>query len=262
MLLKKMDKIETIVNRWEYVAPNCYVTNKCKKDVIYHTVEPRIENIKRYKRTEVYLQNKPLVECVLENTYRIKDQRACVVCRMSEYGPGLVFLSGEDDVERDLCNVSCLYNLIGEPKLWKSLEDGGLYSSFKMNTYFYCLDVGFQRYVDSPIEFMDVMSIGQEDAKSLRLFEKSEKKIEIDILQNMFVAYAAPRANGADTLIIDDFGCHKNDYSIYNCAKYWHDMICTGFYRGLYRKIIFAISNKKSYKIFRRVFEDGEKGNI
>lgn len=183
-----------------------------------------------------------------------REGKTAVLNFASYKNPGGMFLKGSSAQEESLCHDSFLYNVLSKFEDYYSFNRKNLNKGLYLDRALYCPNVLFN--IGEMHTFCDVITCAApnraanirngvtEDENNSTLFKRIGFILDIAAIQRV------------ETLILGAYGCgvfHQNPLTVSSFFKYYLD----NDYRGLFKKVIFAIpdSNSYNFEMFDKVLQ-------
>lgn len=227
-------KYETLMNT--AIESTVYVSDPSVNDVSLGSYE-----------TNVKVYNKDVVTCTHASITHDRE-RVCVLDFASYTNPGGGFLKGSMAQEEALCHASGLYlcleskhDVYDKRKKW--VKDG-LYR----DDYIYVKACPF--ITSGKVDLADVMVIAAPNTKRTKATQDEISKV---LHRRMEIAFLEPYKHGCKNIVLGAFGCGVFGNDVKEVASIWSELQTT--YNGLYKNIVYAVTDKKMYKIFKEKLE-------
>lgn len=189
---------------------------------------------------------------VVNVCYKLRNEKAVVLNFASAYSPGGGYLNGSIAQEEVLCRASTLYNcLVGNISYSQTKNTNGLYESnaiYSPNVPFFRDEHG--NILKTPYT-MSVISMAAPNAKQAKFKGVSDNIINSIMNARIHRVLEIAKHYNYDTIILGAWGCgvFGNDPNV--VAKLFQ----TALKHYSFKKVYFAIYDKKTCDVFRWFFE-------
>lgn len=201
-----------------------------------------------------------------------KYSRVAVINPANGVNPGGGVLSGEEDLEGEICRCSNLYPCLMKPELYEGFYG---YNNGRNEYYsdrvIYSPQITVFKTDDKEPEYtsrwfqVDVLSCPAPNLNGITVpdYQKLEKVYNSRI-RNMFAVAAA---HGVQALVLGAFGCNEYSNSPEMMAKAFLQQLTSGEYRNYFREVVFAIpadspGESYNYQVFLSILSPWQKNPL
>ena len=204
--------------------------------------------------TDIILEESTTSEAIYKYGEECRGDKITALNFASYKNPGGMFLNGSSAQEESLCHESNLYNIL------KRLEDRfyvpnrrRLNNSLYNSNLIYTPSVYFES-VNLDEVYCDIITCAAPNRTAARRWKKIPDDIINEHMEDRIdhVLFAA-LDNRVDVLILGAFGCGVFGNEPKVVAKIFKKFLETD-YKGVFKKVVFAIPAGKNYDKFKEVF--------